>query len=60
MKDEAPTDSGSVREFQAETRGKKGFEAAPPVLEDLLAGVTPENLHGEVDTGPAVGREVWG
>jgi hypothetical protein len=27
-------------------------------LEELLRGVTPENLHGEWDTGPAVGREV--
>lgn len=32
---------------------------AVPRLEDLLAGVTRRNLHGEVDTGPAVGREVW-
>lgn len=30
-----------------------------PTLEDLLAGVTPENLHGEVDTGPPVGVESW-
>ena len=28
-------------------------------LEDLLAAVTEANLHGEVDSGPAVGREVW-
>ena len=28
-------------------------------LDALLQGVTPENLHHEVDTGPAVGREVW-
>ena len=28
-------------------------------LEDLLSQVTADNLHGEVDTGPAVGREVW-
>ncbi len=28
-------------------------------LEKLLAGVTQENRHGEVDSGPAVGREVW-
>lgn len=28
-------------------------------LEDLLAGVTDENLHQEVDTGPAVGNEAW-
>lgn len=28
-------------------------------LEDLLAQVTDENLHSEVETGPAVGKEVW-
>jgi antitoxin MazE len=28
-------------------------------LEDLLKNVTPENLHDEIDTGPAGGREVW-
>jgi len=28
-------------------------------LEDLLAQVTPENLHGEVDTGSSVGDEAW-
>lgn len=32
----------------------------PPItLEDLLAQVTRENLHREVDTGPARGDEVW-
>lgn len=29
------------------------------VLEALLARVTDENLHGEMDTGPSVGRETW-
>ena len=34
--------------------------AQPPLtLDQLLRGVTDENLHGEWDTGPAVGREVW-
>jgi antitoxin MazE len=34
--------------------------AEPPLrLEDLLAAVTDENLHQEVDTGPAVGNEAW-
>lgn len=28
-------------------------------LEILLARVTPENLHGEVDTGEAIGGEAW-
>ncbi len=26
-------------------------------LEELVAGITPENLHPETDWGPAVGRE---
>jgi antitoxin MazE len=28
-------------------------------LEQLLAQVTESNLHGETDTGPAVGNEAW-
>ena len=28
-------------------------------LVDLLAGVTPDNVHPEVPTGPSVGREAW-
>lgn len=28
-------------------------------LEDFLAIITEENLHQEIDTGPAVGNEVW-
>lgn len=31
----------------------------PLTLDELLRGVTEENLHGEWDTGPAVGREIW-
>ena len=28
-------------------------------LEQLLAGVTEENLHSEIDTGEAAGIEIW-
>ena len=28
-------------------------------LEELLKGITDENLHEEVDWGPPVGKEVW-
>ncbi len=28
-------------------------------LDELLEGVTEATLHGEVDTGAAVGQEVW-
>lgn len=31
----------------------------PLTLDELLRGVTDKNLHGEWDTGPAVGKEVW-
>ena len=31
----------------------------PLSLDDLLAGITDENLHGEWNTGPAVGKEIW-
>jgi len=28
-------------------------------LDELLAGITKDNLHTEVDTGLALGNEVW-
>ena len=32
----------------------------PPVLlDDLLARVTDDNRHDEIDTGESVGRELW-
>jgi antitoxin MazE len=35
-------------------------ESQPPYsLEELLAQVTDENLHAEIDTGLPVGREIW-
>jgi antitoxin MazE len=34
--------------------------AAPTAtLDQLLAGVTAENLHQEIETGPSVGNEAW-
>ena len=30
-----------------------------PTLEQLLAKITEDNLHNEVDTGPAAGNEIW-
>lgn len=35
------------------------IEIEVPTLEELLAQVTPENRHEEIDWGPAVGKEVW-
>jgi len=31
----------------------------PVTLEELLRGITDDNLPGEWNTGPAVGKEVW-
>lgn len=28
-------------------------------LSELLAGITEDNLHSEIDTGDAVGNEAW-
>jgi antitoxin MazE len=33
--------------------------AQPPSLDELLQGITPDNLPKEWDTGPAIGKEVW-
>jgi len=50
---------GSEIEMSAEQnrlviQPKKSFN-----LIDMLEGVTPENLHQEIDTGSARGKEVW-
>lgn len=34
-------------------------EQRRPTLDELLAGVTKDNIHGETDLGPPVGREIW-
>lgn len=33
--------------------------ASGPTLEELLAGVTDENLHSEIDVGSTTGNEAW-
>ena len=35
-------------------RGRRRYS-----LDELVAAITPENIHGETDWGEAVGREVW-
>ena len=32
---------------------------SPAKLDDLLARVTEDNIHREVETGPSVGSEAW-
>ena len=31
----------------------------PLTLEELLRGITDDNIPSEWDTGPAIGKEVW-
>jgi antitoxin component of MazEF toxin-antitoxin module len=31
----------------------------PLTLAELVAQITPENCHGELDWGPPVGKEFW-
>jgi len=46
----------------AAKRGRIVIEPVKPNKDDLavlLAAVTPDNLHESIETGPAVGREIW-
>ena len=37
----------------------KPIKESKYTLEELLDGLTDDQLHGEIDSGPPVGREVW-
>ena len=50
--------SGSKIEVIAE-KGKIIILPQKKSLDDMLAMVTPENIHSEVSTGNAVGKEEW-
>lgn len=45
-----------------EEQGRIVIEPVRPAsfaLAELIAGITADNRHARVDTGPAVGGEVW-
>ena len=53
-----PDDAVDVRE----ENGRIVIEAARPkrvTLETLLAGITPETVHEEIDFGLPRGKEIW-
>jgi antitoxin MazE len=58
-------DAGLEIDQPVEIRQQDGRIIIEPVrklrfdLDDLLAGICPDNLHDPIDTGPPVGREVW-
>jgi antitoxin MazE len=43
------------------SEGKLVLEPVKPSysLDELLAQVTKDNLHQEIETGPTVGNEIW-
>ena len=59
------TEVGLQRETDVEVSLANGTLVVTPVvkpkptLKQLLLKVTKENLHHEVATGPAVGKETW-
>lgn len=57
-------DAGVVEGSTVDVRVEGGRIVAMPVadeptLDELLAGVTPDNLHGEALDDAARGREAW-
>ena len=61
LADQAHITQGSLVEIKLVNNVLQIEPVAPQeyTLEALLEGVTQENLHGEVDTGEAQGKEVW-
>ena len=58
---ESKIEQGSTVEVSLESGKIIVFPVAEPEfsLDELLAGVTAENLHGEIETGASVGKEAW-
>jgi antitoxin MazE len=40
------------------SEGRVDLRRVVPTLEELVAGITPENCHGEIDWGPDVSKEI--
>lgn len=59
--DQIQVTDGSAVDLNLEN-GRIVIRPAPPKgysLDELLGGVTDENLHAEVDPGKPIGREQW-
>lgn len=51
-------DSGKEVELLLDPKGMH-IVCPAETLDSLLAKVTPDTLHGEFQTGSAIGKEVW-
>ena len=52
-------DAVEVREEDGRVVIEKARAPQEPTLEELLEGITPDNLHEEIDWGAPVGKEFW-
>ncbi len=58
-------EAGLEKESAVEISLEGGKVVVTPVvipnftLEKLVAGITRENIHHEIETGPASGNEIW-
>jgi len=55
----ASLSEGSLVDFVLKTDGSILIRPAEPSLKEMMAQVTPENRHEEVDWGAPVGKEIW-
>lgn len=58
---ELDVSEGKAAEIQVRDGSLVVTPVAGPVytLDELLDGMTPENMYAEIDTGKPVGNEVW-
>ncbi len=64
MRSSASTLVGYTRDMpiqgvdETDSEGHVELRPLGPTLEELVAGITPENCHGETDWGRDVGKEI--
>jgi antitoxin MazE len=52
-------EEGSEVELRVDGPSLVVTPSSTPSLDALLAAITAENLHAEIDSGPGKGREAW-
>lgn len=58
LAEQAKLNDGTVVEI-AVRDGVVFIERNRPSLDELIEGITADNLHKETDSGSPVGREIW-
>lgn len=61
LAEEAKLREGDCLVLEVEAQGSVAMKAVkrPTTLDDLIAQITPENIHKEQDWGQPVGAEIW-